>query len=124
MTPDTDLLKRAAAERAVQFIESGMAVGLGTGSTVRPLLGLLAERLRTGLLRSVVAVSTSEDTAQRCRTLGIPLVTLDEYPELALTIDGADEVDPRLNLIKGLGGALLREKLVALAAKRFIVIAD
>jgi ribose 5-phosphate isomerase A len=124
MTPDAEGLKRAAAERAVEFVRSGMAVGLGTGSTVRPLLELLAGRLRDGALRSVVAVPTSEDTAQRCRALGIPLVTLEEYPELALAIDGADEVDPRLNLIKGLGGAFLREKIVALAAKRFVVVAD
>lgn len=124
MTPAPDQLKRAAAERAVEFIESGTAIGLGTGSTVRPLLDLVAERLSAGTLDGVVAVPTSDDTAARCRLLGIPLVTLDEYPELAVAIDGADEVDPRLDLIKGLGGAMLREKLVARAAKRFIVIAD
>ena len=124
MRPDSGVLKRAAAERAVEFVRSGMAVGLGTGSTVRPLLELLAERLRVGSLINVVAVPTSADTAGRCRALGIPLVTLEEYPELALAIDGADEVDPRLNLIKGLGGALLKEKVVALAAKRFVVVAD
>jgi ribose 5-phosphate isomerase A len=121
-TPDQ--LKHAAATRALEFIVSGMAVGLGTGSTVRPLLGLLAERLRSGALKNVFAVPTSEDTATRCRELGIPLVTLLECPELALAIDGADEVSPRLDLIKGMGGALLREKLVALAAGRFIVVAD
>jgi len=117
-------LKRAAAERAVQFIASGTVIGLGTGSTVRPLLAALAERLRTGELRDVVAVPTSEDTATRCRVLGIPLTTLDDEPRLALAIDGADEVGPKLGLIKGLGGALLREKIVALAARRFLVIAD
>ncbi len=120
----SDELKRAAAERAVLFIESGTAIGLGTGSTIRPLLELLASRLATGAVRGVVAVPTSEDTAHRCRALGIPLVTLDEYPELDLAIDGADEVGPRLDLLQGLGGALLREKLVALAAKRFVVVAD
>lgn len=119
-----DALKRAAAERAVAFVESGTAIGLGTGSTVRPLLEAIAARLASGALRGIVAVPTSEDTAHRCRALGIPLVTLDEYPELDLAIDGADEVGPRLDLIKGLGGALLREKLVALAARRFIIIAD
>jgi ribose 5-phosphate isomerase A len=119
-----DALKRAAAERAVQFVESGSAIGLGTGSTVRPLLEAIAARLASGALRGLVAVPTSDDTAHRCRALGIPLVTLDEYPELDLAIDGADEVGPRLDLIKGLGGALLREKLVALAARRFIVVAD
>ena len=101
-----------------------MAIGLGTGSTVRPLLELLGARLAAGQLRDVVAVPTSEDTAQRCRTLRIPLGTLDEHPALALAVDGADEVGPRLDLIKGLGGALLREKLVARATRRFVVIAD
>jgi ribose 5-phosphate isomerase A len=124
MTPTPEELKRAAATRAVEFIASGTAVGLGTGSTVRPLLDLLAERLRDGRLKDVVAVPTSEDTARRCRALGIPLVTLDEAPELAVAIDGADEVSPRLDLIKGMGGALLREKLVAIAARRFVVVAD
>ncbi len=124
MTPDADALKRAAAERAVELITSGMAVGLGTGSTVRPLLDALARRLHDGIVRDVLAVPTSEDTAQRCRGLGIPLVTLADQPQLALAVDGADEVDPRLNLIKGMGGAMLREKVVALAAKRFVVIAD
>ena len=123
-TSATDQLKRAAAARALDFVESGMAVGLGSGSTVRPLLGFLAERLRDGALKNVIAVPTSEDTTRRCRDLGIPLVTLGDRPELALAIDGADEVSPRLDLIKGLGGALLREKLVALAAKRFVVVVD
>jgi len=117
-------MKRAAAARALEFIESGMTIGLGTGSTVRPLLTLLAERLDEAGLKDVVAVPTSEDTARRCRELGIPLVTLADCPELSLAIDGADEVSPRLDLIKGLGGALLREKLVAQAARRFIVVAD
>jgi ribose 5-phosphate isomerase A len=121
-TPDD--LKRAAALRAIEYITSGTVIGLGTGSTVRPLLALLGERLAAGALRDVVAVPTSEDTATRCRALGIPLTTLDEHPELALAMDGADEVGPRLDLIKGLGGALLREKLVARAAKRFVIVAD
>jgi len=124
MTTDTDRLKRAAAERAAQLITSGMVVGLGTGSTMQPLLDALAGRLRERTVRNVVAVPTSDATAQRCRTLGIPLATLDEYPELALAVDGADEVDPRLNAIKGMGGAMLREKVVALAAKRFVIVAD
>ena len=122
VTPDD--LKRAAAARAIESIASGTVIGLGTGSTVRPLLELLGERLARGALHDVVAVPTSEDTAARCRALGIPLTTLDDHPRLALAIDGADEVGPRLDLIKGLGGALLREKLVAIAAKRFIIIAD
>lgn len=124
MPPTTDELKHAAAERAVTFIRSGTVIGLGTGSTVRPLLELLAARLRSDELEQVIAVPTSEDTAARCRAHGIPLTTLDEHPRLDLAIDGADEVGPGLDLIKGLGGALLREKLVARAARRFIVIAD
>jgi ribose 5-phosphate isomerase A len=124
MPPTTDELKRAAAARAVTFIRSGTVIGLGTGSTVRPLLELLAARLRSDELEQVIAVPTSEDTAARCRSHGIPLTTLDEHPRLDLAIDGADEVGPGLDLIKGLGGALLREKLVARAARRFIVIAD
>ncbi len=117
-------LKRAAAERAVTLVTSGTAIGLGTGSTVRPLLELLAERIARGTLADVVGVPTSEDTAARCRALAIPLATLDEQPRLALCIDGADEIGPGLALIKGLGGALLREKIVARAARRFIIIAD
>ncbi len=124
MTPDPEALKRAAAERAVELVSSGTVVGLGTGSTVHPLLDLLAARLASGSLKDVAAVPTSKATAERCRALGIPLVTLDEQPELALAIDGADEVSPRLDLIKGGGGALLREKVVALAARRFVVVAD
>ncbi len=122
--PTAEAFKRAAAAGAVLRIRSGTIVGLGTGSTVRPLLELLAERLARGELRDVIAVPTSNDTAARCRALGIPLTTLDEQPRLDLAIDGADEVGPRLALIKGLGGALLREKLVALAARTFVVIAD
>jgi len=119
-----DRLKAAAAARAVALVSSGTVIGLGTGSTVRPLLAQLAERLASGAVRDVRAVPTSEDTAARCRSLGIPLTTLDAEPRLALAVDGADEVGPHLDLIKGLGGALLREKLVARAAKRFVVIAD
>jgi ribose 5-phosphate isomerase A len=121
---DGEAQKRQAAQRAGELVTSGTFVGLGTGSTVRYLLEHLAAKLATGQLRDVVGVPTSEDTEARCRALGIPLTTLDEQPRLALCIDGADEVGPRLDLIKGLGGALLREKLVARAARRFIVIAD
>jgi len=124
MSASVETLKRAAAERAVQLIESGSVVGLGTGTTVRPLLELLAERLRQGAVTDVVAVPTSADTEARCRALGIPVVTLDEHPGVSLVIDGADEVGPHLALIKGGGGALLREKIVASAAKRFVVVAD
>lgn len=120
----SELHKRAAAERAATAIEGGTVIGLGTGSTVKHLIDVLAERLAAGELRDVRAVPTSEDTALKCRARGIPLTSLDEAPRLALCIDGCDEFDPRLDLIKGLGGALLREKLVALAARRFVVIAD
>ena len=119
-----DDLKRQAAEQAALLIRSGTKIGLGTGSTVRPLLDILGGKLASGELQDVRAVPTSEDTAARCRSMGIPLTTLDDYPQLALAIDGADEVTPGLDLIKGLGGALLREKLVALAAEQFVVIAD
>ena len=101
-----------------------MRLGLGTGSTVRPLLELLGERIRAGEVQDVVGVPTSEDTRGRCESLGIALTTLDRQPVLDLAIDGADEVGPKLALIKGLGGALLREKLVAQAARRFVIIAD
>ena len=124
MTVSVEALKRAAAERAVEFIESGTVIGLGTGSTVRPLLDLVAGRLSQGRLTGVVAVPTSAETENRCRELGIPLVTLEEHPEVALVIDGADEIGPHLALIKGGGGALLREKVVASAAKQFVVVAD
>ena len=122
VTPDD--LKRAAAARAVECIASDTVIGLGTGSTVRPLLELLSARLASGALQGVVAVPTSEDTASRCRVLGIPLTTLDEVPFLDLTVDGADEFDDELRLIKGGGGALLREKIVATSSERMIVIAD
>ena len=123
-TAPADDLKRRAAEQAVQLVTSGMIVGLGTGSTVRPLLELLGARLASGDLRDIKGIPTSEDTAQRCRAHGIPLTTLDEHPAIDIAIDGTDEVTPSLDLIKGLGGALLREKLVALAAERFVIIAD
>jgi ribose 5-phosphate isomerase A len=124
MPPTANDLKRAAARRAVDLFADGTVVGLGTGSTVRPLLDLLGERLATGRLRDILAVPTSEDTATRCRALGIPLTTLEAHPRLALVVDGADEVGPGLDLIKGRGGARLRETLGGGAARRFVVIAD
>lgn len=117
-------LKRAAAAAALPLVKSGMRLGLGTGSTVEQLLPLLAERLQAGELSDIVGVPTSERTATRCQQLGIPLTTLDKQPSLHLGIDGADEVAPDLGLIKGLGGALLREKMVATACEAFVVIAD
>jgi ribose 5-phosphate isomerase A len=118
----TDQLKRQAAARALEQVSDGMKLGLGTGSTAKHFVELLGERVRSGL--RVIGVPTSEVTradAQRC---GIPLTTLDKLDRLDLTVDGADEVDPALNLIKGGGGALLREKIVAAASDRMIVIAD
>jgi ribose 5-phosphate isomerase A len=121
---DTEALKRAAAERAAEWIRDGMTVGLGTGSTVRHLLDVIAERRAAGEWRNIVGIPTSEDTAGRARRLDIPLATLDERPRVDLTIDGADEVDPRLRLIKGLGAALLREKIVAAASRELVIVAD
>lgn len=114
--------KRQAAERAVGLIEPKMKVGLGTGSTAAHLVDLLGARVKAGL--NIVCVPTSEATAAQARSLGIPLATLDDEPVLDLTIDGADELDRSLNLIKGGGGALLREKIVAMASEQMVVIAD
>ena len=114
--------KRAASARAIEFVQPGMRVGLGTGSTARYFVDLLAMLVRDGL--AVEAVPTSEATRARAARLGIPLSTMDETPQLDLTVDGADEIAPDLTVIKGGGGALLREKIVAAASARMIVIAD
>jgi ribose 5-phosphate isomerase A len=119
---DVEAQKRAAAERALTFVRSGMRLGLGTGSTARHLVDLLGERVRAGF--KITAVPTSEATRAQAERAGIALTTLDETPELDLTIDGADEIAPDLSLIKGGGGALLREKIVATASAEMIVIAD
>lgn len=122
VTTDVDAQKREAAARALAFVEPGMRLGLGTGSTARPFVEMLGERVRAGL--RVVGVPTSEATRAQAEALGIPLTTLDEVPELDLTVDGADEIAHDLTLIKGGGGALLHEKIVALASARMVVIAD
>jgi ribose 5-phosphate isomerase A len=119
---DIEGQKRQAAAVAVQWVRPGMRLGLGTGSTARHFLELLAERVRGGL--DIVGVPTSEATRAEAVRLGVPLTTLDETPELDLTVDGADEIAPDLSLIKGGGGALLREKIVAAASARMVVIAD
>ncbi len=119
---NADAQKRAAAARAVEFVRPGMRLGLGTGSTAKHFVELIGERVRGGL--DIVAVPTSEATHADAKRCGIPLTTLDETPELDLTVDGADEIAPDLSLIKGGGGALLREKIVAAASARMIVIAD
>jgi ribose 5-phosphate isomerase A len=117
-------LKRAAAEKAVALIEDGMKLGLGTGSTARHVLQVIAERRKRGELLDICGVPTSRATEDLARELGIPVTTLDRFPHLDLAIDGTDEVDSDLNLIKGLGGALLWEKIVASAADRFVIVCD
>jgi ribose 5-phosphate isomerase A len=119
-----DRLKKAAAERAVESVKSGMKLGLGTGSTAWFVVERIGELMKSGALRDLVGVPTSKRTEEQARGLGIPIATLDDQPELDLAIDGADEVDPRLNLVKGRGGALLREKMVETAAAKFIVVVD
>jgi ribose 5-phosphate isomerase A len=119
---DMEALKRQAAARALEHVSSGMRLGLGTGSTAKHFVDLLGERVRGGL--DVIGVPTSEVTRAQALGLGIRLTTLDEIDRLDLTIDGADEIEPSLNVIKGGGGALLREKIVAAASDRMIVIAD
>lgn len=114
--------KRAAAAKALEDVRPGMRLGLGTGSTARHFVDLLGERVAAGL--EVLCVPTSIETAEQAKGLGIPLTTLDETPELDLTVDGADEIGPGLSLIKGAGGALWREKIVAAASARMVVIAD
>ncbi len=122
-TSITDL-KRQAAERAVEFVESGMVVGLGHGSTAIFALRRIAELLRAGDLADVLGVPCSSQVEADARSLKIPLTSLEEHPVLDLTIDGADEVTAELDLIKGGGGALLREKIVAQASRREIIVVD
>jgi ribose 5-phosphate isomerase A len=114
--------KRAAGERAAEMVKDGMVVGLGTGSTVYFTIERLSERVRDGLL--ITGIPTSFQTALRAKKARIPLTTLDDNPIVDIAIDGADEVDPKLRLIKGRGAALLREKCVAAAAKHFVVVVD
>ncbi len=118
----SDQYKKLAAERAADDVTSGMRLGIGTGSTAEFFVHALARRVQDGL--DVIGVPTSERTRELASSLGIRLTTLDELPELDLTVDGADELDPHLSLIKGGGGALLREKIVASASANMIVIAD
>jgi ribose 5-phosphate isomerase A len=120
--PDIEAQKRQAAAHALEFVRGGMRLGLGTGTTAAHFVDLLGEQVRDGL--AVVAVPTSDATAAQAERAGIPLTTLDATPELDLTVDGADEIAPDLTLIKGGGGALLREKIVAAASARLVVIAD
>lgn len=120
-----DTLKQQAGFRAVDdHVRSGMTLGLGTGSTAIWALRRIAERLRAGNLTDIVGVPTSDRTRAEAEQLGIPLTTLADHPHIDLTIDGADEVDPALNLIKGGGGALLREKIVAQASRQVVIVGD
>jgi ribose 5-phosphate isomerase A len=119
---DAKSLKIEAARAALGYVESGMRLGIGTGSTAEEFVRLLAEKVASGM--RITGVPTSERTAALCRELGVPLATLDDMPELDLTVDGADEIDPSLSLIKGGGGALLREKIVAAASAGLVVISD
>ena len=119
---NADDLKKQAAARALELVRPGMRLGLGTGSTAKHFVDLLGVKVAAGF--EVLCVSTSEATQAQAVSLGIPMSTLDETPELDLTVDGADEVDPQLRLIKGGGAALLREKLVWEVSRRCVVIAD
>jgi len=116
--------KTAAARKALRFLQNGMLIGLGSGSTASLFTELLGKALQDGQLRDIRAVPTSDRTAAQAVKLGIPLVSLTWAGELDLAVDGADEVDPALNLIKGLGRALLREKIIEIHARRFIVMVD
>ena len=117
-------LKERAARQALTYVRSGMVVGLGSGSTSAHFVDLLGQEVQAGALQDIVGLPTSRATEERARGWGLPLTTLTEQPRLDLVVDGADEVDPDLNLIKGLGRALLREKIVEIHADRFLVIVD
>jgi ribose 5-phosphate isomerase A len=121
---EVETLKRDAAVRAADWIEDGMVLGLGTGSTVRYLLEHIAARRAEGAWPALLGIPTSRATEEYAQRLEIPLTTLDLHPRVDLTIDGADEVDPQFRLIKGLGGALLREKIVASCSQRLVIIVD
>ncbi|NJL93396.1 MAG: ribose-5-phosphate isomerase RpiA [Anaerolineae bacterium] len=125
VSTDQTPFKQQAAEHAVlTFVRSGMVVGLGTGSTSLFAIRKLGARIQAGSLQDVVGIPSSSESAELARQAGIPLATLENHPQIDLTIDGADEMDPALNLIKGGGGALLREKMLIQASQQFVVIAD
>jgi ribose 5-phosphate isomerase A len=124
MTNSIELLKKQAGQRAAAYVKSGMVVGLGTGSTAVHAVREIGQMLADGRLRDVVGIPTSEATRREAERAGIPLTSFDQHPVIDLTIDGADEIAPNLNLIKGLGAALLREKIVAAASRQMIVVSD
>ena len=117
-------LRQAAAACAIEFVRDGMVLGIGTGRTTRCFIDLLGDKVQKKEIGDILAVPTSEASAARLRELGVPLTSLVDHPELDLAVDGADEVDPDLNLIKGLGRALLREKVVEIHARQFIVVVE
>ncbi|XP_022725557.1 probable ribose-5-phosphate isomerase 2 [Durio zibethinus] len=119
-----DELKKIAAFKAVEFVESGMVLGLGTGSTAKHAVDRIGELLLQGKLKNIIGIPTSKKTQEQALSLGIPLSDLDSHPTIDIAIDGADEVDPHLNLVKGRGGSLLREKMVEGACKKFVCIVD
>ncbi|KAL0464203.1 UNVERIFIED_CONTAM: putative ribose-5-phosphate isomerase 3, chloroplastic [Sesamum latifolium] len=119
-----DDLKKLAADKAVEYVKSGMVLGLGTGSTAAFVVDKIGALIKSGELTDIVGVPTSKRTQEQAASLGIPLSTLDAHPHLDLAIDGADEVDPNLDLVKGRGGALLREKMVEAASDKFVVVVD
>ena len=124
ISENPELLKKKAAERAVEFLKSGMVVGLGTGSTTGFALELIGHGIESGRLNDIVGIPSSLQTEKLANEFAIPLTALEQHPEIDITIDGADEVDPQLNLIKGGGGALLREKVLAQASHRNVIIVD
>ncbi|KAG8363781.1 hypothetical protein BUALT_Bualt19G0058000 [Buddleja alternifolia] len=124
LTLTQDDLKKLAADKAVEYVKSGMVLGLGTGSTAAFVVDKLGALIKSGALTDIVGVPTSKRTQEQAASLGIPLSTLDAHPHLDLAIDGADEVDPNLDLVKGRGGALLREKMVEAASDKFVVVVD
>jgi ribose 5-phosphate isomerase A len=118
------ILKEKAAQDALDLIESDMVLGLGTGSTTRFAIELIGQRLKDGSLKNIVGIPSSLETEKLAKSLGIPLTNFQKHPEIDLTIVGADEVDTQLDLIKGGGGALLREKIIAQASHRTVIIVD
>lgn len=117
-------LKKEAGEKAAEYVESGMVIGLGTGSTAIHAVRAIGRMLKNGRLQNVLGIPTSEETRQEAERVGIPLTNFNENLIIDVTIDGADEIDPNFDLIKGLGGALLREKIVATASKAMIIVSD
>jgi len=121
---DVEHFKKLAGEKAVERVKDGMVLGLGTGSSAKYATIKIGQLWQAGALTGIVGIPTSSDTEELAREFDIPLTTLDEHPVIDLTIDGADEIDPHLNLIKGLGGALVREKITEIATKYLIIVAD